>query len=110
MEVLIYFLLIAALFAVMMRFGCGAHVFGHRRKMVSGDQTHLVPPTKDQDPVCGMIVETAKAKTSVHAGRLYHFCSTSCRDKFEASPGRYNVPANNIHSSKEDTHGSSHHN
>ena len=32
MQALIYFLLIAALFAVMMRFGCGAHVLGHRSK------------------------------------------------------------------------------
>jgi YHS domain-containing protein len=110
MEALIYFLLIAALFAVMMRFGCGAHVLGHRGKVGSGDQTRLVPPNKDKDPVCGMIVETAKAKTSVYAGRLYHFCSTSCRDKFEASPGRYIAPADNVQSSKEDTHGSSHHN
>lgn len=108
MEALIYFLLIAALFAVTMRFGCGVHVLGH--KVGSGDQTRLVPPTKDKDPVCGMIVETAKAKTSVHAGRLYHFCSTGCRDKFEASPGRYIAPADNVQSSKEDTHGSSHHN
>lgn len=89
MEALIYFLLIAALFAVMMRFGCGAHVLGHRGKLGSGDQSRLVPPNKDKDPVCGMTVETAKAKTSVFAGRIYHFCSTSCRDKFEASPASY---------------------
>lgn len=111
MEALIYFLLIAALFAVMMRFGCGAHVFGHRHGTAeSGGQARLVPPEKDKDPVCGMTVETAKAKTSVHAGRLYHFCSKGCRDKFEASPGSYIAPADNVHSSKEDARGSSHHN
>ena len=104
MEALIYFLLVAALFAVMMRFGCGAHVLGHRGKVGSGDQTRLIPPTKDKDPVCGMIVETAKAKTSVYAGRLYYFCSTSCRDKFEASPVSYIGSTSNAQMGKEDYH------
>ena len=104
MEALIYFLLVAALFAVMMRFGCGAHVLGHRGKAGSGDQTRLVPPKKDKDPVCGMIVETAKAKTSVYSGRLYHFCSTSCRDKFEASPSSYITSTSNAPMGKEDYH------
>lgn len=104
METLIYFLLIAALFAVMMRFGCGAHVLGHHGKVGSGDQTHLIPPTRDKDSVCGMIVETDKAKTSVNAGRLYYFCSTSCRDKFEASPGSYISSTGNSPMGKEDYH------
>jgi YHS domain-containing protein len=73
----------------MLRLSCGSHVFGHNGKVGSGDQARLVPPTKDKDPVCGMTVETAEAKTSVYAGRLYHFCSTSCRDRFEASPVSY---------------------
>lgn len=110
MGALIYFLLIAALFAVMMRFGCGAHVFGHRHGTAeSGGEASLVPPGKDKDPVCGMTVETAKAKTSVYAGRLYHFCSTGCRDKFEASPARYIKSASNAPSEKEESHGSQHH-
>ena len=29
MQPLLYFLLVAGLFIVMMRFGCGAHVMGH---------------------------------------------------------------------------------
>ena len=89
MGALIYFLLIAALFAVMMSFGCGAHVLGHRGKVGSGGQTHLVPPNKDKDAVCGMTVETAKAKSSAYAGRLYHFCSTSCCDKFGTVTGHF---------------------
>ena len=47
MEALIYFLLIAALFAVMMRFGCGARTLGHHGKVGSGDQTRLTPPNAD---------------------------------------------------------------
>jgi YHS domain-containing protein len=109
MEALIYFLLVAALFAVMMRFGCGAHVLGHRDKVGSDDQTRLIPPTKDKDPVCGMIVETATAKTSMYAGRLYYFCSTSCRDKFEASQASYINPESTGTSGKERSHGTQHH-
>lgn len=104
MEAVIYFLFIAALFAVMMRFGCGAHVLGHHGKAGSGDKTRPVPPNKDKDPVCGMMVETATAKTSIYAGRLYHFCSTSCRDRFEASPASYVSSSSNAPTGKEDYH------
>jgi YHS domain-containing protein len=90
MAALIYFLLLAGLIAVVMRSGCGAHVFGHRHgTAASGDRGRLVPPGKGIDPVCGMTVETAKAKTSIHAGQTYYFCSTTCRDRFEASPASY---------------------
>jgi YHS domain-containing protein len=104
MEAVIYFLFIAALFAVMMRFGCGAHVLGHHGKAGSGDKTRPVPLNKDKDPVCGMMVETATAKTSIYAGRLYHFCSTSCRDRFEASPASYVSSSSNASTGKEDYH------
>ncbi|TPN00217.1 heavy metal translocating P-type ATPase [Mesorhizobium sp. B2-1-5] len=43
-----------------------------------------------RDPVCGMTVDPAAGKpTSQHAGRLYHFCSESCRSKFRAKPETY---------------------
>ncbi len=43
-----------------------------------------------KDPVCGMAVDPAKAAgTSVHEGKTYHFCSASCRGRFEAEPERY---------------------
>ena len=94
----------------MMRFGCGAHVFGHRySKAGSGDQSRLTAPAKAKDPVCGTIVETAKAKTSKCAGRPYYFRSTSCRDKFEASPASYINPENAGTSGKEESHGTQHH-
>jgi uncharacterized membrane protein YraQ (UPF0718 family)/YHS domain-containing protein len=41
------------------------------------------------DPVCGMKVDRAKALTAQHDGRIYHFCSEHCRDRFEASPDDY---------------------
>ena len=42
------------------------------------------------DPVCGMQVdERTAAGNSVFEGNNYCFCSTSCRQKFEANPSKY---------------------
>jgi Cu+-exporting ATPase len=45
------------------------------------------------DPVCGMKVDP---QTTPHhadyAGQTFHFCSSGCRTKFEADPGRYLSP------------------
>ena len=42
------------------------------------------------DPVCGMQVdERTAAASSVLDGRSYYFCSTGCKQKFEASPSAY---------------------
>lgn len=39
------------------------------------------------DPVCGMQIDTEKAAaTEVVLERTYHFCSTSCHEKFLANP------------------------
>src|SRR6266566_5345557 len=43
-----------------------------------------------KDPVCGMMVDPAKAKaTAEHAGETYYFCCTSCADKFQVRPEEY---------------------
>ena len=47
------------------------------------------PPAspRGKDPVCGMDVDPSTAKfKSTHAGREYYFCSTGCRQKFDANP------------------------
>jgi uncharacterized membrane protein YraQ (UPF0718 family)/YHS domain-containing protein len=36
------------------------------------------------DPVCGMTVDRAKARTSVRDGVTYYFCSEGCRKSFES--------------------------
>ena len=42
------------------------------------------------DPVCGMNVDPVSAAgQSSHAGTTYVFCSSSCKQKFDADPGRY---------------------
>jgi len=42
------------------------------------------------DPVCGMTVDPATSKhRSEHAGQVIHFCSASCKARFDAEPTRY---------------------
>ena len=42
------------------------------------------------DPVCGMQVGEANAAGQTEReGATYYFCSTSCKDKFDASPEDY---------------------
>jgi YHS domain-containing protein len=93
MSSLVYFLIFAALFALMMRFGCGSHVLGHGHGRRHDSATGMPDGSSDgetaKDPVCGMSVDTAKALSSVHAGQTYYFCSTTCRDRFAASPEKF---------------------
>ena len=110
MQSLIYFLVIAGLFLFMMRFGCGAHVMGHGHRHGgsghSGHDSQKDPPAGATDPVCGMTVETASAKSSLYQGRAYYFCSPACRDKFEASPQAYATEGSS--QMKEMEHGTHH--
>jgi YHS domain-containing protein len=90
-----YLLFWALLFFVMMRFGCGAHMMGHhhhRDHSHGDDGDRFRTPIQARDPVCGMTVATAEAKSALIAGRAYYFCSQTCRDKFEASPAAYVQP------------------
>ncbi len=42
------------------------------------------------DPVCGMTIEEKDAAaTLAYQGKTYHFCSTSCQEKFEKDPEAY---------------------
>ena len=101
MQPWVYFLVIGALFFLMMRGGCGSHVMGHGHHhhdddngvTGSGGSVPSVRPTQARDPVCGMTVDTGTAKTSVHRSAVYYFCSDECRSKFEASPATYTASA-----------------
>ena len=44
-------------------------------------------PAEAVDPVCGMTVAVAGAPTAVRDGVVWYFCSTGCRDRFEATGG-----------------------
>jgi YHS domain-containing protein len=92
MEGLLSFLLFAALFYFMMRFGCGAHmVHGHGGHGGGGHEEHerAADMAASKDPVCGMAVGAGQGYTKVHEGRQYRFCSRVCLDKFEANPQSY---------------------
>lgn len=98
MESLLYFLLWAGLIFLMMRFGCGAHIMGHghgrhgtrdREPSGAGDPVRWIPPETDIDPVCGKTVRTRDAKSAVHDGMVYYFCSRECRERFETAPQLY---------------------
>lgn len=88
-----WLLLWGGLFFVMMRYGCGAHMMGGHGH---GGHGH---GGGDKDPVCGMDVNPqSAAAATLHAGKTYHFCSRSCRDKFEQSPQQYlTVPSKEGH-------------
>ena len=99
MQTLIYFLIFGGLFLLMMRGGCGSHVMGHGHGG-HGDHEHggsepqgsaggQMAPDEVKDPVCGMTIKNTGAKSAVYRGQPYYFCSTTCRDKFEASPATY---------------------
>ncbi|MBA4190940.1 MAG: copper-translocating P-type ATPase [Planctomycetaceae bacterium] len=50
------------------------------------------PASSVVDPVCGMTVDPATAAGShTHAGKVYHFCSGHCLEKFRAAPEKYTV-------------------
>ena len=45
---------------------------------------------KATDPVCGMQIETSDAAgQSEFEGRTYYFCSSSCKEQFDANPARF---------------------
>jgi YHS domain-containing protein len=100
MESLIYFVLFAGLFFLMMRFGCGSHVMGHGHGRGEGHEGHggigpssgagrWMLPRTEVDPVCGTTVSTENAKSAVNNGTVYYFCSAEHREQFESDPGRY---------------------
>lgn len=111
MQPWVYFLLWGLLIFVMMRFGCGAHVMGHgshqghRHGEGTADEGRRMTPQQAVDPVCGMTVDPAKAKSSIADGVAYYFCSAQCREKFEAAPQTYLSKGQSGTSQEEHHHG-----
>jgi YHS domain-containing protein len=95
-QAVLYFLIWAAFFALMMRVGCGAHVMGHQHRHTgearpgeSDTDALSEAPAQAVDPVCSKLVRPSEAKSSVFGRQIYYFCSSQCRDKFEAAPLTY---------------------
>lgn len=102
MEGLGSFLLFAAFFYFMMRFGCGSHMthghHGHSGNATSNDEDIK----KYIDPVCDMTVETDKGYGKMYQGTLYRFCSKSCLNKFDDEPEHYLHKAQKLIEEKHD--------
>ena len=89
MDRIISFLLFAAFFYFMMRFGCGSHmVHGHHHRE-GHDGTGPGAGESSKDPVCEMEVEAGRGYSEVLGGRTYRFCSRKCLDKFDANPQQF---------------------
>jgi P-type Cu+ transporter len=68
----------------------------HDQKAVHPAKPHAHPHEAGTvtDPVCGMAVHvTDRTPRSEYQGREYYFCSSRCRETFEAAPARYATPA-----------------
>ncbi len=83
MEGLGSFLLFAAFFYIMMRFGCGAHMIHGHANHAEG---HSSDGEKFIDPVCGTEVGTDKGYGVMYQANLYRFCSKKCLDQFDEQP------------------------
>jgi YHS domain-containing protein len=99
--------LFAAALFLMVRFGCGRHMMGHAHSHAhagahGGGGPSPLAINEDVDPVCGMTVDRSSASTATFQGKTYHFCSDSCRRKFEASPAAYTAKV--VSSSGETAH------
>jgi YHS domain-containing protein len=98
LDTIVTLALFAGAFLLMMRYGgCGAH-FGHAHAHSGAESdsgsaaaggSQLLSADRDVDPVCGMTVDKASAKTAIYEGQVYYFCSQSCREQFEAAPAIY---------------------
>ncbi|HVO97218.1 MAG TPA: YHS domain-containing protein [Bryobacteraceae bacterium] len=47
------------------------------------------PPKEAQDPVCGMMVDTATSPKSEYKGKTYYFCSLEDKKDFDKAPTTY---------------------
>ena len=96
-DTLLNLALFAGAMLLMMRFGCGAHVMSHSHQHGGsgpgggrdGAGGEGRAPAQHIDPVCGMTVDPASAKSAAYQGQVYYFCSQICREKFEAAPASY---------------------
>ena len=44
----------------------------------------------EKDPVCGMMVDPKRAAgSSVFGGKMFYFCSASCKASFDKAPTKY---------------------
>src|SRR5512132_2026053 len=70
--------------------GLDAHDHEHAKQGHRATDDAIVRMT---DPVCGMTVDPHETPhRTEHGGHTYYFCSSGCRQRFEADPSRYLAP------------------
>ena len=52
-------------------------------------KTDEKPVKEAQDPVCGMMVDTATAPKTEFKGKTYYFCSIDEKKEFDKAPASY---------------------
>jgi YHS domain-containing protein len=52
-------------------------------------KTDEKPVKEAQDPVCGMMVDTANAPKTEFKGKTYYFCSIDEKKEFDKAPSTY---------------------
>jgi len=52
-------------------------------------KTDQKPAKEEQDPVCGMMVDTANAPKTEFKGKTYYFCSIDEKKEFDKAPATY---------------------
>ncbi|XYJ92569.1 Copper transporter (plasmid) [Cupriavidus necator] len=64
------------------------HAPDQRDQRVSANGSPM-PEASARDPVCGMAVKRDVPYQASYAGAQYFFCSSACKQRFEADPTRY---------------------
>jgi len=54
------------------------------RTMNTADRPHAAPTLLQQDPVCGTWVPIDSSLKTIVRGKVLHFCSPECRDRYRA--------------------------
>jgi YHS domain-containing protein len=67
----------------------GMHKMHHGEKMGAMGATSMDSTAKLVDPVCGMEIDKATAKTASYKGQTYYFCSEDDKAKFLKNPEQY---------------------
>jgi len=80
---------------------------GCKQKFDANPATYLkttataAPPAKVKDPVCGMMIDSARAAgSSERNGVTYFFCSAGCKTKFDSDPAKFLTPQPEVKPSK----------
>src|SRR5213596_1165820 len=67
------------------------HEHAHH-KSCCADKSSAPAAAQYIDPVCGMMVGADSPHRSQYGGHDHRFCSSGCREKFDANPARYTEP------------------